>query len=134
MTNKMTAEEARRILIDIADQMPSDICADWIDAVCIGIKAINAQLMRDATKEERKSVKDYIESISKPTGMQFEAQPCEDCISNYIKQKIDYLENLASIETNEGRWREEEKYLYAISVLEEIVEYIETDGGGEDED
>ena len=84
MTNKMTAEEARRILIDIADQMPSDICADYI--------------------------------------------------SNYIKQKIDYLENLASIETNEGRWREEEKYLYAISVLEEIVEYIETDGGGEDED
>ena len=57
-----------------------------------------------------------------------------DYINNYIKQKIDYLENLASIETNEGRWREEEKYLYAISVLEEVVEYINTSGGDEDED
>ena len=59
-------------------------------------------------------------------------QPSEDCISNYIKHKIDYLEDLASIETNEGRWREEEKYLYAISVLEEIVEYMNTNGGSED--
>ena len=56
-----------------------------------------------------------------------------DYISNYIKQKIDYLENLASIETNEGRWREEEKYLYAISVLEEVVEYIETNRGENNE-
>ena len=40
------------------------------------------QPMRDATEEERKSVKDYVESISKPTGFNFyEAQPCEDCIS-----------------------------------------------------
>ena len=38
--------------------------------------------MRDATEEERKSVKDYVESISKPTGFNFyEAQPSEDCIS-----------------------------------------------------
>lgn len=54
--------------------------------------------MRDATEEERKSVKDYIESISKPTGLQFEEElnfiqphkkipctitvgkPSEDCI------------------------------------------------------
>ena len=93
MINEMTAEEARRILIDIADQMPSDVCADWIDAVGIGIKAIDAQLMRDATEEERKSVKDYIESISKPTGLQFEAQSCEDCISRaYIKPIIEELE------------------------------------------
>ena len=83
MTNEMTAEEARRILIDIADQMPSDVCADWIDAVCIGIKAIDAQLMRDATEEERKSVKNYIESISKPTGVQF-----EDCISREAVQDL----------------------------------------------
>lgn len=56
-------------------------------------------------------------------------QPSEDYISNYIKHKIDYLEDLASIENNEGRWREEEQYLYAISVLEEVVEYINTSGG-----
>lgn len=34
--------------------------------------------MRDATEEERKSVKDYVESISKPTGVHFdEAQPTD---------------------------------------------------------
>lgn len=38
--------------------------------------------MRDATEEERKSVRDYIRSISKPTGVQFETQPTDvDCIS-----------------------------------------------------
>ena len=55
--------------------------------------------MRDATEEERKSTKDYIDSISKPTGFFFDEayeeivfvethkklsanlQPCEDCIS-----------------------------------------------------
>ena len=55
--------------------------------------------MRDATEEERKSTKDYIDSISKPTGLQFDdiyeeldfvqphkktfvnLQPCEDCIN-----------------------------------------------------
>lgn len=55
--------------------------------------------MRDATEEERKSTKDYIDSISKPTGLQFDdiyeeldfvqphkkisvnLHPCEDCIS-----------------------------------------------------
>lgn len=54
--------------------------------------------MRDATEEERKSTKDYIDSISKPTGLQFDdiyeeldfvqphkktfvnLQPCEDCV------------------------------------------------------
>ena len=48
--------------------------------------------------------------------------------TNIIKQKIDYLEDLASIENNEGRWREEEKYLYAISILEEVIEYINMEG------
>lgn len=36
----MTNAEARRILLDIADQMPSDECADWIDAISLGIKAL----------------------------------------------------------------------------------------------
>lgn len=43
--------------------------------------------MRDATEEERKSVKDYVESISKPTGVRFEAQPCEDAVSRSELQK-----------------------------------------------
>ena len=58
-------------------------------------------------------------------------RPKEDGVEDFIKHKIDYLEELASIETNEGRWREEEKYLYAISVLEEVVEYMNTSGGKE---
>ena len=43
---------------------------------------------------------------------------------NMIKQKIDYLEELASIENNEGRWIEAEKYYYVSSTLEDILEYI----------
>lgn len=39
----MRNEEARRILLDIADQMPSDVCADWIDAIGLGIKALEQQ-------------------------------------------------------------------------------------------
>lgn len=85
----MTDKEARRILIDIADQMPSDVCADWIDAISVGVKAIDAQ-MRDATKEERKSVKDYIESISKPTGVQFDAQ-VTNAKETIIKSALKYL-------------------------------------------
>lgn len=59
----------------------------------------SCESMRDATEEERKSTKDYIDSISKPTGLQFDniyeeldfvqphkkisvnLHPCEDCIS-----------------------------------------------------
>ena len=41
--------------------------------------------MRDATEEELKSVKDYVESISKQTGFNFyEAQPCEDAVSRTL--------------------------------------------------
>lgn len=58
-----------------------------------------------------------------------EQELSEDKTKRFIKHKIDYLEELASIETNEGRWREEEKYLYAVSVLEEVVEYMNTSGG-----
>ena len=46
--------------------------------------------MRDATEEERKSVKDYIESISKPTGVRFDAQPT-DAKETIIKSALKYL-------------------------------------------
>lgn len=80
------------------------------------------------------NIDDEIKEATVRFGKSLTERLSADYISNYIKQKIDYLENLASIETNEGRWREEEKYLYAISILEEIVEYIETDGGRTDAD
>lgn len=75
---------------------------DKIQKICAIIGEETQQLcedMRDATEEERKSTKDYIDSISKPTGLQFDdmyeeldfaqshkklsanLQPCEDCIS-----------------------------------------------------
>lgn len=65
-------------------------------------KARSCEDMRDATEEERKSTKDYIDSISKPTGLRFDdlyeeidfvqphkkipctitiGKPSEDCIS-----------------------------------------------------
>lgn len=96
----MTDKEARRILIDIADQMPSDVCADWIDAIGVGIQAIDAQQtkMRDATEEERKSVKDYIESISKPTGVRFDAQ-LTDVKETIIKSA---LKGLVKMQIEEG--------------------------------
>jgi hypothetical protein len=75
---------------------------DKMQKICAIIGEEEQQLcedMRDATEEERKSTKDYIDSISKPTGLQFDdiyeeldfvqphkkisvkLQPCEDCIS-----------------------------------------------------
>ena len=51
------------------DNDPDHDCC-W-DDVLAWIEAQPTE-MRDATEEERKSVKDYVESISKPTGIRFE--------------------------------------------------------------
>ena len=82
------------------------------------IKALKQQPcedMRDATEEERKSTKDYIDSISKPTGLQFDdvyeeldfVQPhkkisvnlqlCEDVISR--ESVIEWLKDKDIIKT-----------------------------------
>lgn len=73
--------------------------------------------MRDATEEERKSTKDYIDSISKPTGLQFDdiyeeldfvqphkkisvnlhLQPYEDYISRQMA--IDAIKNIHPVDT-----------------------------------
>ena len=71
--------------------------------------------MRDATEEERKSTKDYINSISKPTGLQFDdiyeeldfvqphkktfvnLQPCEDYISRQMA--IDAIKKIHPVDT-----------------------------------
>lgn len=56
--------------------------------------------MRDATEEERKSVKDYVESISKPTGFNFfEAQLTDkDCISReaVLSLQTEYAEKMGA--------------------------------------
>lgn len=91
MTDKEAIKEIEK-LDDWLDKQPS-LLEDWCktsDALYRAIQALEQQPMRDATEEERKSVKDYIESISKPTGVQFEAQHCEDCISRTeLLAKID---------------------------------------------
>ena len=76
--------------------------------------------MRDATAEEQKSTHDYIKSISKPTGLQFddvveeidfvqehpriktELRVCEDCISR--------AEALKAIENEKMGWDGTERY------------------------
>lgn len=101
---KEEIERAKNILLHIHDMKPF--------------------LVDDETYEsQNESLKVAIKALQKPN---------EKMIEDFIKQKIDYHENLASIETNEGRWVEGEKYYYAISVLEEIVEYINTSGDGEE--
>lgn len=87
-------------------------------AICNNLKALVQQPcegMRDATEEERKSTKDYINSISKPTGLQFDdiyeeldfvqphkkisvnLQPCEDVISR--ESVIEWLKDKDIIKT-----------------------------------
>lgn len=45
-------------------------------------------------------------------------------IDKIMQAKINQLEELASSENNEGRWVEEEKYLFAKECLEEILENL----------
>ena len=54
--------------------------------------------MRDATEEERKSVKDYIKSISKPTGVQFDAQLTD--LTAEEKEIIDAIHKMGLFRTN----------------------------------
>lgn len=82
-----------------------DNVSDYTDYVVIAwtnLPSFPCEDMRDATEEERKSTKDYINSISKPTGLRFDdlyeeinfvqshnkipctitiGKPSEDCIS-----------------------------------------------------
>lgn len=91
---------------------------DKMQKICAIIGDEEQQLcenMRDASEEERASTKDYIDSISKPTGLQFDdiyeeldfvqphkkisvnLQPCEDCISR--EMAIDAIKNIHPVDT-----------------------------------
>lgn len=71
---------------------------EYLDSLKVMVQALESQSMRDATEEERKSVKDYIESISKPTGVQFETQPFinKPCVSEGVcrEDKIQVLNKI----------------------------------------
>ena len=77
------------------------------------------QNMRDATSEEMKSTHDYIESISKPTGVNFfEQQTAEDCVSR--AEVIDIV-NRQCVNLQDGTeiWRS-----YVNDTVEEIVDRV----------
>lgn len=89
-------------------------CEEALDMIKV-LKQQSCEDMRDATEEERKSTKDYIDSISKPTGLQFDdvyeeldfVQPhkklavnlqlCEDAISR--ESVIEWLKDKDIIKT-----------------------------------
>ena len=72
-------------------------CESWeipdeegIKALDTAIEALKAEPceMREPTEQERKSVNNYIKSISKPTGFNAFGEPCEDCVSREFMYKL----------------------------------------------
>lgn len=120
--DRMTNEEAKNELFNLIED---GVVNKSNIALKMGIKALEQQPckdMRDATEEERKSTKDYIDSISKPTGLRFDdlyeeidfvqphkkipctitiGNPCEDCISR--KAVLDYIDKMPSELASDGR-------------------------------
>jgi hypothetical protein len=77
--------------------------------------------MRDATEEERKSVKNYVESISKPTGLRFdEAQPSDAVDKRSLDSVIDTLQTW--IKTADDEYDREE--YWRVQGLREALQEI----------
>lgn len=74
---------------------------------------------------EFQDLHDYIIFLENLTKMQ-RAKTIETIVDvdEIIQAKINQLEELASLENSEGRWVEEEKYLFAKECLEKILEKI----------
>lgn len=114
----------RQDLIDSIDELASVIpqsCEDAVSrkAMIDSLKGIEALFNND---ELRTAILTTIRSLPS-------VQPCREvvsreAVSNYINNKLTAIEEMASAATNEGRWREEEKYLYGVEILEDIDEYI----------
>ena len=72
----MTREEAIELIESARKTMylpkSKEYISDFGYALEMAIKALEQEPMRDATPEELKSVNDYINSISKPTGVKFD--------------------------------------------------------------
>ena len=74
-----------------------EFCKDFDEILDLAIQALKQEhckflpKMRDATKEELQSVKDYIDSISHDTGVMFyeKQEPVEDCISREAAKVLD---------------------------------------------
>ena len=61
-----------------------------LNSICEIDNTDNQFRMRDATEEERKSTHDYIESISKPTGIQFDE----------VVEELDFVQEHPKVRTN----------------------------------
>ncbi len=121
----MTNKEARRILLDIADQMPSDECADWIDAISFGIKAIDAQPCEDCISREEMLLlqTEYAEKMSATTfwKMRDDIRKLPSVKPKYTDEEIDkaqaveqaYVDKMVELAIEEtkrpkGKWIKEE--------------------------
>lgn len=97
-----------RIIDDMYNELPS-------------VTPTNEDIKEAYIKGYDYGVKDWFKS---------KTQPCEyavsrEAVDKFIDDKLATIEEWASSATNEGRWREEEKYLYGVEILEELKEYIE---------
>lgn len=57
----MTLKESRKIILSMADDMPSDACADWIDALSVAAENIDKVLQLDSDFDK---IKEEILNIS----------------------------------------------------------------------
>lgn len=57
----MTLKESRKIILSMADDMPSDVCADWIDALSVATENIDKVLQLDSDFDK---IKEEILNIS----------------------------------------------------------------------
>ena len=73
-----------------------------LNSICEIDNTDNQFKMRDATEEERKSTHDYIESISKPTGIQFDE----------VVEELDFVQEHPKVRTklkvnNVAKWKKD---------------------------
>lgn len=107
-----------------SEEQDGSNCYECVKGMADNFEAYPYEDMRDATEEERKSTKDYIDSISKPTGLRFDdlyeeidfvqphkkipctitiGKPSEDCISreallNSIEEPRNWTDSEAEIQ------------------------------------
>lgn len=129
---KMTFAEAREVFINrgwikvkggkVYDgnkwRDACNIISEWLEQEsCIEAES----QMRDATPEENKMIEDYVESISKPTGVNFWAlkqESCKDAVSRQmVKEQMikygflapdmtvtEFVEDLSPVNLKESKW------------------------------
>lgn len=86
--------------------------------------------MRDATEEERNSLKRYIDSISQSTGVKFdyngvktELEPCDDCVSREaLKERFRWLEKATKYDNKDA---EQQHFSYSTMMMYEIKDEID---------